>query len=255
MKQYCYILLLVLAPATAVASISVEPYVVQQGIYQRANCIPDINSKTNECLCKGKAIRPIVKGISDKAANKIASYFEKDIADSDNTFRPLCPGEKVNTREKPSQWSKYDFEVGTIKEPFLSFTVSYGHYRSGMNRPFTTRYYTLFNTETGEFFTYRDIFGDDLSQLNHAISKQVMALYPDSQEPDWAENIANDPDNVWIGKDMLDANATIALTDEGLMLNLMLGPRIRGTTKIVIDNKLIKNNAIKKVVESAHAGR
>lgn len=252
MRRFVCSLLLVVMPLPVMAAATVTAVDVQKGIYKSANCEA---ADSEACLCEADIVKPVVSGIAPMVAKKINDYYTSmlDPRHIDDTFRVRCDGKKVSVTKAGTQRS-FGFQVKVNQSDLLVIATDYSDYEAGQAHGFGFGTQQIFNLKTGDIYTYRALFGDDVSAVNKAISegileqKDVAASYVDSAKLESGFN--------WISPDKLDEEIReIVVTDRGIEKMFLGACRICPSFTVLIPADMIKDPAAHSYAEAVHVSR
>lgn len=243
-------------PLSAFAAV-VDIVPVQVGLFEKENCVSE-SKYHNSCLCGASVFEAVVSGITTKAAQKINGTLPR----IDRTSDDLCEGHKVNENgEDATVYRSLGYKTVFNKAPFLTIQQGSGGYYEGAAHPFNDWGYYFFNTKTGNEYSYRDLFGDNLEALNNAIRvyleahKQQMG---DKGDRDNGEEVFYNAyerlENGWIDADMIDEKiGNVYLSKKGLIYVFNFGAYYSSDVDVVLPANIIKDNEVRKYVESLNA--
>ncbi|MCE3232675.1 MAG: hypothetical protein K0R98_932 [Rickettsiaceae bacterium] len=248
MGQLIYILILASLSTAAFAKAIVQRQVVQEGIYKyEAKCTSNHDEIYDPCLCEANIYKPVVDGIPTAAAKKINSFFSDDVDPKKSAN--FCPGTLVKTHKKAKNTRVINFEVTFNDCLVLAIATSYYHYEGEMAHGDGHTRHSIFDTQTGNKYTYRKLFGDDLGLLNQAISKSVTKQLTDLK----LDNIQDYSNTTWIELDMLDKPAIdIKISDKEIEVyfpHYTIAEIGRSEMYAPIPTHLLKNTDIRKCIE------
>ncbi len=229
---------------------------VQVGVFEKENCVSE-SKYHNSCLCSASVYKAVVSGISYKAAEKINAVLPR----LDETSDDLCEGRKVNVNEKnTTAYRSLDFKDVFNKAPFLTIRQGHSGYYEGAPHPFNDVGYYFFNTKTGNEYTYRDLFGDNLKALNNAIEVYLEAHKRDMDDmgehngEEVFYNVKESLENGWIDADSIDdKTGNIYLSGKGLIYVFNGGWHIASDIEVVLPTNIIKDKEVRKYVRSLNA--
>ncbi|MEZ5690323.1 MAG: hypothetical protein R3D71_01495 [Rickettsiales bacterium] len=239
------------------SEVTIKRVPVQVGTYKYSDCIPSENKVPfGNCLCEAKIYKPVVSGINPVAMKKINGFFDKEVAPRYFEGRSYnsCEGVSVESKDSAKNSRNYDFQVDMNDCSLLAISTSGYYYDYGLPHPNGYSNSHIFNVETGEEYTYQQLFGDNLKKINLFIAKEVEAQKELMYE-DLVSRIKEKPDSLWIPAEGIDKGINnLFLTKDGLDMRFDVLPYVmRRTISVSLPLRYIENAHVRECLEKKYA--